>query len=72
MLRVVACEDARHEFALTLDEICRRGAKRMLAVALESEVDAYLERQGHCCVGRSQREVDRYARTRIRSGGPVR
>ncbi|MGH2528269.1 MAG: IS256 family transposase [Actinomycetota bacterium] len=44
MLRVVPEDDARQEFALTLDEICRRGAERMLAVALEAEVDAYLER----------------------------
>ena len=44
MLRVIAEDDARQDFALTLDEICRRGAKRMLAIALEAEVDAYLER----------------------------
>lgn len=43
MLRVLAEDDARQEFALTLDEICRRGAERMLAFALEAEVDAYLE-----------------------------
>ena len=43
MLRVVPEDDARQEFALTLDEICRRGAERMLAMALEAEVDAYLE-----------------------------
>ncbi len=46
MLRVVAEEDARQELALALDEICRRGAERMLAVALEAEVDVYLERHG--------------------------
>jgi putative transposase len=44
MFRVVAQDDARQEFALTLDEICRRGAERMLAIALEAEVDTYLER----------------------------
>ncbi|MGH2652241.1 MAG: transposase, partial [Actinomycetota bacterium] len=44
MLRVVASEDARQEFALSLAEICRLGAERMLALALEAEVDAYLER----------------------------
>src|SRR6266540_5431989 len=44
MLRVVAEDAARHELALTLDEICRRGAERMLALALEAEVDAYVER----------------------------
>jgi hypothetical protein len=44
MLRVIASEDARQEFPLTLDEICRCGAERMLAIALEAEVEAYLER----------------------------
>ena len=60
MLRVVASDDARQEFALALDEICRRGAERMLAVALEAEVDAYLERhrearddRGHALVVRN-------------------
>jgi len=46
MLRVVAEDDARQEFVLALDEICRRGAERMLAIALQAEVDAYLERHG--------------------------
>jgi transposase-like protein len=60
MLRVVLEDEARQEFALTLDEICRRGAERMLAVALEAEVDAYLERhreardaRGHALVVRN-------------------
>jgi len=60
MLRVVAEEGGRQEFALALDEICRRGAERMLAVALEAEVDAYLERhrearddRGHALVVRN-------------------
>ncbi len=44
MLRVIPRDDAHHELALTLDEICRRSAERMLAVALGDEVDAYLER----------------------------
>jgi transposase-like protein len=44
MLRVVAEDAARQEFAFTLDEICHRGAERMLAVALEAEVDVYVER----------------------------
>jgi putative transposase len=44
MLRVAPEDEARQEFALTLDEICRRGAERMLAIALEAEVDSYLER----------------------------
>lgn len=60
MLRVVVEEDGRQEFALTLDEICRRGAERMLAIALEAEVDAYVERhqdvrddRGHALVVRN-------------------
>jgi len=43
MLRIVPDEDLREELALALDEICRRGAERMLAAALEAEVDAYLD-----------------------------
>ena len=36
--------DPNGEMTLTLDEIAREGARRMLAVALEAEVEAYLER----------------------------
>jgi putative transposase len=43
MLKVVADETARMELAASLDEICREGARRMLAAALEAEVDAYIE-----------------------------
>jgi putative transposase len=42
MLRVVAEESTREELASTLDEICREGARRMLAAALELEVDEYI------------------------------
>ena len=42
MLRVVQDEAERAEFAGVLDEIVRDGARRMLAAALESEVDAYV------------------------------
>lgn len=44
MLRVAAEDNGRQEFALTLDEICRRVAERMLAMALEAEVDTHAER----------------------------
>ena len=44
MLRITADEPAREELSLTLDEICRAGAKRMLALALEAEVGAHVER----------------------------
>jgi putative transposase len=42
MLSVVADERARAELRLDLDELVREGARRMLAIALEAEVDAYL------------------------------
>jgi putative transposase len=67
MLRVVAEDVARQEFALNLDEICRRGAERMLAVALEAEVDAYLERHQEARDGRGHALVVRNGRARPRS-----
>jgi putative transposase len=42
MLSVVADEQARAELRMDLDELAREGARRMLAAALEGEVDAYL------------------------------
>ena len=42
MLRVVNDDDARAEMRVGLDEIVREGARRMLAVALEAEVDDYV------------------------------
>ncbi len=42
MLSVIADEQARAELALDLDELLREGARRMLAVALEAEIDAYI------------------------------
>lgn len=41
MLRVVADDDARAELSFDLDAICREGARRMLAGALEAEAAAY-------------------------------
>jgi transposase-like protein len=43
MLRVVTDEAARAETQWAIDEICAEGARRMLAVALEAEVGAYVE-----------------------------
>jgi hypothetical protein len=40
MLSVVADEQARAELALDLDELVREGARRILVVALEAEVEA--------------------------------
>ena len=42
MLSVVTNEQAREELGLVLDEIVCEGARRMLAAALEAEVDDYL------------------------------
>jgi transposase-like protein len=42
MLSVVTTEQAHDELRLDLDQLVREGARRMLAVALEAEVDAYL------------------------------
>ncbi len=60
MLRVVQDEAARVEFAGVLDEIVRDGARRMLAAALESEVDSYVaaatgerDDKGHALVTRN-------------------
>jgi transposase-like protein len=39
----VTDDDARGEMTAGLDEICRQGAQRMLAAALEAEVAAYVE-----------------------------
>ena len=43
MHRLHQDERVREELLLDLDEIARQGAKRMLAEALEAEVEAYLE-----------------------------
>jgi transposase-like protein len=60
MLSVVADEAARSELAMSLDELAREGARRMLAVALEAEVDAYIaahaalvDERGHRLVRRN-------------------
>jgi transposase-like protein len=42
MLSVVVDEQARAELALDLDELFREGARRLLVVALEAEVEAYI------------------------------
>jgi transposase-like protein len=60
MLSVVADEPARAELSMGLDELVREGARRMLAQALEAEVDAYLaahqgelDERGHRLVRRN-------------------
>jgi hypothetical protein len=43
MFRLHHDGEAREELTLDLDEIARAGARRMLAHALEAEVDSYIE-----------------------------
>jgi putative transposase len=75
MLRVVTDESTRGEPASALDEICREGARRMLAAALEAEADAYIaELVGETDEG-GRRLVTRNGRTRPRTittgSGPI-
>src|SRR3712207_4715618 len=60
MLRVHQDEAEREQFTLDLDEIARAAARRMLAEALEAEVQAYIEaarderdHRGHALVVRN-------------------
>ena len=60
MLSVVVDDQARAELATDLDELFREGARRMLAAALEAEVEAYiaahtelLDEHGHRLVVRN-------------------
>ena len=64
MLRVVAEEAAHAELTLDLDEICRDGARRMLAVALEAERDACLAALAH--------EVDEHGHRLVVGNGHAR
>jgi transposase-like protein len=60
MHRVHHDEAARGQLSLDLDEIARQGARKMLAQALEAEVDVYLkaaqderDERGHALVVRN-------------------
>jgi transposase-like protein len=60
MLSVIADDAAHSELAMNLDELAREGARRMLAAALEAEVDAYIaahaalvDERGHRLVRRN-------------------
>ena len=60
MLSVIADDVAQGELRLDLDELFREGARRMLAAALEAEVDAYIaayaaltDERGHRLVRRN-------------------
>ena len=70
MLRVVADGPARAELSSALDDICRESARRLLAAALEAEVEAYvaqfageLDDQGHRLVVRNGHAVPRVVTT---------
>ena len=75
MLTVVADDDSRAELTLGLDEICRQGARRMLAAALEVEADVYVESLAHEVGGDGRRLVVRNGhaepRTVTTGAGPV-
>ncbi len=60
MLKVLAYDLAGEELAQSLDELCRDGARRMLALAVETEVEVYisghvdeLDERGHRLVVRN-------------------
>ena len=60
MLSVIGDEAVRSELTMSLDELAREGARRMLAAALEAEVDVYLaafaelvDERGHRLVRRN-------------------
>jgi putative transposase len=76
MLRVVADDDVRAELTLDLDAICREGARRMLAAALEAEADVYtaafteeLDDDGHRLVVRNGHARPRSVAT---GAGPIK
>ena len=75
MLRVHVEEAADAELSTTLDELVAEGARRMLAAALEAEVDAYVtalcdkrDDHGHRLVVRNGHAV---ARSLVTGAGPI-
>lgn len=67
MLRVVETRDEKHAGPTMLDELALEGARRMLAAALEVEVDSYIERHrshrdagGHALVVRNGKAKARH------------
>jgi len=59
MLRVVTNDGSRAEMRSAIDEICAEGARRMLAAALEAEVDGYITALADERDGRGRRLVVR-------------
>jgi transposase-like protein len=75
MLRVLVDKAADAELSATLDELVAEGARRMLAAALEAEVDAYVsaladdrDDQGHRLVVRNGHAE---ARSLVTGAGPL-
>jgi transposase-like protein len=66
MLSVIADDAAQAELRLDLDELFREGARRMLAVALEAEVDAYIAAHAEQVDERGHRLVRRNGHARVR------
>lgn len=67
MLSVVADDAAQAELRLDLDKLFREGARRMLAVALEAEVDAYIACYAALVDERGHRLVRRNGHAPVRS-----
>ena len=59
MLSVTADQTARAAMHTDLDELAREGARRMLAAALEAEVDAYIDAHAALVDQRGHRLVRR-------------
>ncbi len=59
MLRVLPDDKARADLMIGLDEICRLGAQRMLAAAVQAEADAYVDAFTHEVDERGHRLVVR-------------
>ena len=80
MLSVAADEQARAELSTELDELFGEGARRMLAAALEAEVEAYItahaelvDEHGHRLVVRNGHAPGRTLATGVaRSRGSAR
>ena len=67
MLSVVVDEQARAELTTDLDELFRQGARRMLEVALEAEVEAYIAAHAELVDERGHRLVVRNGHAPARS-----
>ena len=62
MLKVI--EKDPHSHKSTLDEICRVGARKMLKLALEVEVDEYIKAHSDVVDEKSRRLVVRMAKAK--------